>query len=128
MSNHDDWVSDADLEAAAKLEGQVFGRGPNGEGETPKQQLRRLFEENSAQAALGIINLSRNANSENIKFQASKYVVERVMGPLPPAQAAAVGNPNEPEPGTLEHTLNKIAQGIAAMPGSGGGEEGDTHG
>jgi hypothetical protein len=107
----DDWVDDKALEAA-KMEAQVFGRGPNGEGETPAATLRRLFEENSAKAAMNIISMASNAASERIRFDANKYIVERVLGPLSATN-------NDGAPGSLEHTLAEMEKNI-----SGGGSEG----
>jgi hypothetical protein len=100
-----DWVDDKALEAA-RMESQVFGTGPNGEGETKPATLRRLFDENSTGAAMTIINLSKAASSERIRLDASKYIVERVLGPLGSAG-------NEGAPGSLEHTLDQIAKGIS---------------
>jgi hypothetical protein len=103
---------------AARMEAQVFGRqggiggggGPNGEGETPRATLRRLFEENSATAAMRIITLSNSAASERVRLDASKYIVERVLGPM--TTGAAAGNGSDAEPGSLEHTLHALEQNI----------------
>ena len=110
--DEDDGVDEKALEAA-RMESQVFGKGPNGEGETTAATLRRLFEENSASAAMKIISLSSSASSERIRLDASKYIVERVLGPL--GQGG-----NEGAPGSLEHTLNLISKGISGTGGDGG--------
>jgi hypothetical protein len=106
--NDDDWVDEKALEAA-KLEAQVWGKGPNGEGETPRQTLRRLFTENSTTAALNIIKLSNSASSERIRLDASKYIVERVLGPL----TADSGKSDDLEPGSIEHTLNQMQKNMS---------------
>jgi len=103
MSHDDDWPSDKELDAA-RMEAQVFGAGPNGEGETPAATLRRLFEENSTKAALQIISLGNAAMSERVRLDASKYVVERVLGPL--------GSPDHGAPGSLEHTLQELTKNM----------------
>jgi hypothetical protein len=91
---------------AARMEAQVFGRAPNGEGETPRQTLRRLFEENSARAALQIINLSNSASGERVRLDASKYIVERVLGPMTTLKPGDT----DAEPGSLEHTLAQMSK------------------
>lgn len=106
---------------AARMEAQVFGRGTgygvsgpgsaHPDGETPKQTLRRLFEENSAGAAMRLISLSTHASSERVRLDASKYIVERVLGPLAGA-GAAVGANGDAEPGSLEHTLAEMEKNV----------------
>jgi hypothetical protein len=105
-----DEPSDKDLEAA-RMEAQVWGRGPNGEGETPKATLRRLFEENSARAALQIIRLSEGASGERVRLDASKYIIERVLGPMNLLRPGVGGN-EDAEPGSLEHTLAELEKNV----------------
>jgi hypothetical protein len=113
---HSAWVSDEEL-TALQDEARTFGKGgPNGEGETTKQMLRRLMEENSPAAALSLIKLSRNARSETTRYQAARYVIERVMGPV---SAEGAGGTGGPEKGTLEHTLQQIEDGIKKEHGDG---------
>jgi hypothetical protein len=102
----DDFV-DPDAVKAAQYEGYVFG-SPNGEGETPAQTLKRLFEENSAAAAVQIIKLSQHASTERIRFDACKYIVERVVGPTSLIKPVA----DAVEPGSLEHTLAEMERNI----------------
>jgi hypothetical protein len=133
MSNmNDDWVNDKALEAA-RMEAQVFGRppassinprsgsgsgagasigGPNGEGETPSQTLRRLFEENSPAAAGQIIRLSNSASSEAVRFRAAAYIVERVLGPIGAGMNGGAGGGADAPVGSLEHTLHQIEQNM----------------
>lgn len=114
----DDWVSDKALEAA-KLESQVFGAqyansanraGPNGEGETTAQTLRRLFDENSPAAAGQIIRLSNSAASEAVRLRAAAYIVERVLGPI--GAQGYQGTGANAVPGSLEHSLHQIEQNM----------------
>jgi len=111
---HNAWVSDEEI-AALNQETKTFGHGgPNGEGETIKQFLQRLFEENSPAAALSLIKLSLNASSENVRMQAAKHILERVMGP-----AGEGDNSKDPAKGSLEYTLNEIEKGIRQEHGDG---------
>lgn len=103
---NDDEPDDKALEAA-RMEAQVFG-GPNGEGETPLATLRRLFEENSIKAGMQIINLSNTAMSERIRLDASKYIVERVMGPMTASSGSGVG-----AAGSLEHALEELQKNMS---------------
>jgi hypothetical protein len=106
-NDDDDWGIDDKAIEAARMEAQVFGAGPNGEGETTAQTLRRLFDENSTKAAMTIINLSNSASSERIRLDASKYVVERVLGPLGQSNDAG-------QPGSIEHALQEMQKNMGA--------------
>lgn len=48
--------------------------------ESEEQLTRRLFRENSSSAALGIIHIAVYGTNERTRLDASKYVVERVLG------------------------------------------------
>jgi hypothetical protein len=76
--------SDDDL---AAMESNVFGHGPD--GETPVATARRLFDENAAQAAMTIVQLCRSGSTDRIRFESSKYVLERAMGPVSKDENAA---------------------------------------
>jgi len=47
----------------------------------PTDVARRLFEENLPLATMAICHLATRSDSEAIRFNAAKYVVERTMGP-----------------------------------------------
>jgi hypothetical protein len=47
----------------------------------PSEVARRLFEENLPLATMAICHLATRSESEAIRFNAAKYVVERTMGP-----------------------------------------------
>lgn len=49
--------------------------------DTPQVTARRLFEENLPVAVMAICHMATYSDSEVIRFNASKYVVERTMGP-----------------------------------------------
>ena len=105
MYDPDDFEPTDEALEAARMEAQVFGKGPNGEGETAEQTLRRLFEENSANAAMNIIRMSNSAGSERVRYDASKYIVERVLGPLGSASDAGA-------PGSIEHALAQMQKNM----------------
>ncbi len=48
--------------------------------ETPEAITRRLMRENASVAALSIIHLSKHASTERMRLDASKYVLDRVLG------------------------------------------------
>jgi hypothetical protein len=118
-ANADNLEPDDKALQAARMEAQVWGRGPNGEGETPKATLRRLFEENSIAAAMQIIKLSTSASGERIRFDASKYLVDRVLGPVNFLKPG--GSTEDHEPGSLEHTLLEMEKNIHGGNASGTG-------
>jgi hypothetical protein len=103
----EDWgVSDKDMEAAT-LEGRVWGTGgPNGEGESTPATLKRLFRENSVQAAMNIVTIANHGTTERVRYDASKYIIERVLGPL-----GLIKDSGTAEKGTLEYTMEQIANG-----------------
>ena len=73
IEGEDSWVADEAL-ASLVSERQVHPE------ETEEQLTRRLFRENSANAALGIIHIAVHGANERTRLDASKYVIERVLG------------------------------------------------
>jgi len=69
--------------------------------ETPEQTANRIFKENLPAAARSIVTLAVNGGSERIKLDASKYVVERIMGRIGEA-------PDQPEDGPLADLFNVV--------------------
>lgn len=69
----DNWIPDE------ALKGLVTEREVHPE-ESEEMLTRRLFRENSANAALGIIHIAVHGTNERTRLDASKYVVERVLG------------------------------------------------
>lgn len=49
--------------------------------EDEMKATRRLFKESAPGAAMSIIHLSMYAEHDRVRLDASKYVVERVLGP-----------------------------------------------
>lgn len=73
--NDPHWVSDTAMEAL-NLERSVH---PN---ETSEDMARRIFKEHLPIAAQRIVHIALNSPNEKVALDASKYVVERVMGKL----------------------------------------------
>jgi hypothetical protein len=48
---------------------------------TPQQTAKRLFEENLPIAVMSICHIATYGESEAMRFNAARYVVERTMGP-----------------------------------------------
>ncbi len=48
---------------------------------SPQDQAKKLFEEALPLVAMSICHLATRSDSEAIRFNAGKYVVERTMGP-----------------------------------------------
>jgi hypothetical protein len=52
------------------------------EDESEEALTQRLFKENGARVAMGLVNIALKSPNERIRLDASKYVVDRVLGPL----------------------------------------------
>lgn len=61
--------------------------------ETQEQTAQRLLRENLPIATAAIIHLALYSRNEKIRFDASKYVTERTLGPL--SAAVQSGDTNE---------------------------------
>lgn len=48
---------------------------------SPQQTAKRLFEENLPVSVMAICHLATHSETEAIRFNAAKFVVERTMGP-----------------------------------------------
>ena len=68
-----DWLPDSAIEAL-NTERRVHT------DETPAQTARRLMHENGPGAALSIIHIALYGSNERLRLDASKYVVDRVLG------------------------------------------------
>ena len=64
------------------------------------KMAERLFKENLPGAVLNIVKMANHAQSDRVRFDASKYIVERNMGRLQDAQ------PNVSQP--LEKLLQEV--------------------
>jgi hypothetical protein len=69
----EEWIPEASL-AAIAMEQQVH---PD---ESSEAMTRRLFRENSAAATASIVHIALHGSNERLRLDASKYVVERVLG------------------------------------------------
>jgi len=66
-------ITESDLEAL-KMERSL---DPT---ESAELRARRLFRENLDTAVMGIIKTAAHATNERLRFDAQKYVVERILG------------------------------------------------
>lgn len=71
------WVDDEALEAL-KMESAVFGQGLGSQSNADISQ--RLMDENVVGATMSIIHIARHAEQPQLRFNAAKYVVDRVLG------------------------------------------------
>jgi len=85
-ANEAAWVPDAALEAL-KLEAEFHPT------ETPTELTTRLFEENAPQAAMSIVHAALHSMNERVRFDASKYVVERLLGRVGDSNPIGADNP-----------------------------------
>lgn len=72
-ANSREWVSD-DALASLATERQLH------EDETEEGTARRLMRENVGVATLSIIHLATHGSNDRLRLDASKYIVERVLG------------------------------------------------
>jgi hypothetical protein len=85
-------------------------------------RAKRLFKENVDTAAASLIWIARNSASERNRGEASKYIMERVLGRA--GEAPAVGALDE-----LFDALERLANNEPAMDQSGPhGSHGTPHG
>jgi hypothetical protein len=63
---------------------------------------RRLFKENAPTAALSIIRMATHGSTERIKLDASKYILERVLG--------KIGEDGEEIISPIEAVLNNLTR------------------
>ena len=107
---HANWIP-SDAIASLAAERQVHPE------ETEEDTARRLLKENVDRAVLGIVHISQHGGSEKIRFDASKYIVERVLGKAG-EEVAAEQNP-------IEEFLNKIEAAANSGSSSSSSSEGD---
>ena len=67
---------DDDVLAALNMERQM------NPGETEKELARRLMKENLPQVTMNVINTALHGSNDRIRFDASKYIMERVLGKI----------------------------------------------
>jgi len=80
MSNPDGAPDQSDWNPSDALKRLTMERALEGAG-TPQTLAKRLFEENLPIAVMSICHIATWGESEAMRFNASKYVVERTMGP-----------------------------------------------
>jgi len=72
------------------------------DSEKDEETASRLLCETAPQVALSMIHMALNARSESIRLNASKYVLDRVLGPPRPK------DPNEGEDGPIEVLVKQL--------------------
>lgn len=68
-------------------------------------QGEELFKQHLIQSVLGICNLSMHATNEKLRFDAQKYVVERVIGRLGDVQEMGEDDPLEKLARSIQESL-----------------------
>lgn len=71
--------------------------------ETNEEAARRILRENSGTAVLSVIHLATHASTERTRLDASKYVIDRVLGKIGEDLNTEKGNP-------LESFLSKVEE------------------
>lgn len=107
---HADWVP-SDAIASLAAERQVHPE------ETEEDTARRLLKENVDRAVLGIVHISQHGSNEKMRFDASKYIVERVLG--------KAGEEATTEQNPIEEFLNKIEAAANSGSSSSSSPKGD---
>lgn len=69
----DTWVPD-DVIAGLAMERQMFAE------ETEETSVRKIFRLNAPAAAAAVVHIALHGSNERLRLDASKYVVERVIG------------------------------------------------
>jgi len=63
------------------LENLTMERAFAGNDKTPQQIAKKLMEENLPVAVMALCHIATYGESEAMRFNASRYIVERTMGP-----------------------------------------------
>lgn len=73
-AEEDTWVSEGDIQALA-TERDVFG-------EDVEMQAERILKENLPAVVHGVVKLARSAQSETVRLNAQKYIIDRNLGKI----------------------------------------------
>lgn len=74
VPSDDDWVTDEEVQALRE-EREVFSLDET-------QQAEKIFKENLPAVAHSVVKLARTAQSEAVRLNAAKYVVDRNLGKI----------------------------------------------
>jgi hypothetical protein len=88
-------VTDAEIKAL-RDESHVLNSGND------KETAKALLEQEAFAAILSLTKLAVRAQNERVRLDASKYVIERVLGPV-----ARVGEDRDPEKDPIQKLLKK---------------------
>lgn len=73
-SSEETWVTDEEVEALA-MERDIMG-------DSIEMQAERILRDNLPAVVHGIVKLARSANSETVKLNAQKYIIDRNLGKI----------------------------------------------
>jgi hypothetical protein len=111
-----EWVPDEAL-AALRME-----RDLTANGETEEALSRRLLREAAPQAALSLIHMATHGSTERVRMDASKYVLERVLGKVGDDAYGAASSPLESFLQNMTSAAEEHANASAAGNNHEGGE------
>lgn len=89
MTNEENMEELARLIESAEMEQMLHP------ADTAAQRATRILEDASAVAAMSIVNISRTAGNEQLRFKASAYILEHVLGDVKTRGGSAVKSPIE---------------------------------
>jgi hypothetical protein len=95
------WIPD-DLLKSVQMERTIGPRAIDEGLENDETLSKRIFRENAPLAAAAIAKLAMHGSSERTRLDASKYIIERVLGP-----ASADNGAVDPLTAFLEATAKK---------------------
>lgn len=98
MAADDDFYTPEELEHIKEMNSLEKAVHPD---ETPEQTANRIFKENLPNAARSIATLAMKGATERVRLDASKYIVERIMGKLGDAGT-------DPEDGPLTDLFGSV--------------------
>lgn len=100
MPMEDDFWSDEEREQLAEISNLEAAVHTD---ETPEATANRIFKENLPNAARSIATLAMRGGTERVRLDASKYIVERIMGRIGDAQ-------ENPEDGPLADLFTAVVR------------------
>jgi hypothetical protein len=104
----DDWVSQADLESLRM--GRQYLVGLSGSGPS---QAQAILDEASPAAAMQVVKLALHGDSESVRLQASRYILDRTV-------AQDGGGANDPWKEMQENVIKDIDKYLAENVGKNG--------
>jgi hypothetical protein len=84
-----------------------------------EEQTKRHLDQAAPAAAMSIVNIALYSHDERRKLDASKYVVDRLLGRIGEEKQSAQGNPLEALLGDVVRTAEELANGSSYTNGNG---------